>query len=905
VPDDHDNFALTMPDYAIYEISRDGEITINGHGYPVPKHDPASFKGGFHVLVVNRRTLQPISDSLYKTNDDLGGQLRMSLELKQLAAARREGGLLFLATVGDPIGTAQLPEGSGARTCPGSGGSYTVEPFSAACTYGPIGSRQTFVVPHDVMPGYPLTSLKVDLRGAYGGYAESSGGSGGDGDQVDGDLEVGTGKSVTPGQTLSVMVGGAGTIGGHIYGGAGGFNGGGEGGSSCGICRGWPGGGGGGASDIRTLSPADPGSLASRLAVAGGGGGGGGNSSGGHGGHGGAGGRSGGASGGGAGTSSAGGRGGFGEGLGAQSAESGRLAFGGRGATNGNSVILRSAGSGGGGGGGYYGGGGGATGDKAATHGGGGGGGGSNLVPAGGTVKPIADQEKDRVPPKIVIHYATTYGPTLAQLLLRFGATPTLIDGLKDSPRYALVGALTPAADLDAGSFDAPEASPEIKRGATGALQGVLQRGRRNMWYGPAAENLPATRGSNGHQGRPSVVNYGFYNVISRVSKPWPVPAGGPATHGAEAKAFHLLSRDVCACDDIRSRYNLGQNTIASWKEKMENVAFKPGEGFDDATFARVKAQLGTELGDVYVVDGLKDGLGRLLTNDQLTLGHALSSAYHNVREGLELDKGTHVLSIINFVVELVSAVAEEIPGVGPAIGIVSAAMTLGSELANEPDGTSFAALRTTVAKLNDNAADGFTAALSTLSQTFDYVYSDWGKLSAVADGLTGPDAEGWDVSAADSGRYVRAMSNAIALSYYRALIPIVYGTFEGQGAPTADTGKWCNDFDGCLFEHFKAPSSAYSFPVRDPYQGYASAHDNIVLGRWPLAKEYQPPFSHYYWKASEPFPQELLDKVVRAGLYRPYLFVRWPVQRVVCPGTTWTTLKATRQPFSGKCSPG
>ena len=156
---------------------------------------------------------------------------------------------------------------------------------------------------------------------------------------------------------------------------SGGFNGGGAGGSgSC--CQGSP---GGGASDVRTVSSADSGSLASRLVVAGGGGGAGG-----------AGGGAGGAAGddgqqtpyapiygGGAGGAGAGGPGGDG-GFGGGNGQNGVLGTGGAG---GNGA------SGGGGGGGYYGGGGGASGGAQVACGlcGAGGGGGSNLVPAGGT----------------------------------------------------------------------------------------------------------------------------------------------------------------------------------------------------------------------------------------------------------------------------------------------------------------------------------------------------------------------------------------------------------------------------------------------------------------------------------------------------------------------------------------
>ena len=119
-------------------------------------------------------------------------------------------------------------------------------PASAAAaieTFSSTGKEQTFTVPAGV--------FRVDVT-AIGGSGAASGGTGGTGAQVSGEVEV------TPGETLYVEVAGNGA------GAVGGFNGGGAGG-----------GGGGGASDVRT-SPASAGLAPDhRLLVAGGGGGGG------------------------------------------------------------------------------------------------------------------------------------------------------------------------------------------------------------------------------------------------------------------------------------------------------------------------------------------------------------------------------------------------------------------------------------------------------------------------------------------------------------------------------------------------------------------------------------------------------------------------------------------------------
>lgn len=225
-----------------------------------------------------------------------------------------------------------------------------VEPVTEQ--YLPTGATQEFIVPEDV------TKVHVELTGGWGGsYAGAT--NGGVGGEVEGDL------TVTPGETLYVEVG---------YHGAdvalnatpGGYNGGGAGGP-CGadVSGNFHGASGGGATDIRTIPAGFPGSLESRLVVAGGGGGAGDTADGGSAGqlnamgpHGGSG-----------GNLMTGGAGGIGDVSGA----GGVLGAGGDGAT----TISGACGAGGGGG--YYGGGGGGASATDPTDGGSGGGGSNYL----------------------------------------------------------------------------------------------------------------------------------------------------------------------------------------------------------------------------------------------------------------------------------------------------------------------------------------------------------------------------------------------------------------------------------------------------------------------------------------------------------------------------------------------
>jgi hypothetical protein len=131
-------------------------------------------------------------------------------------------------------------------------------PANGGTAFAFQGQPQTWIVP----PG--VTSVSVDARGAQGGgnpsAATPEGGKGG---------RVQTTLSVTPGETLTIFVGGrGGDLTGPNNAGPGGFNGGGTGGTDNVDFNG-PAGGGGGASDVRQGGN----DVAHRVVVAGGGGG--------------------------------------------------------------------------------------------------------------------------------------------------------------------------------------------------------------------------------------------------------------------------------------------------------------------------------------------------------------------------------------------------------------------------------------------------------------------------------------------------------------------------------------------------------------------------------------------------------------------------------------------------------
>ena len=210
-------------------------------------------------------------------------------------------------------------------------------------TFAYTGGPQTYTVPTGV------TALAVDMAGANGGRRSASSPGSGQGQGLGGRVQATL--AVTPGQVLTIIVGGAGTANTAGFGGSGG------GGAAYGPSGG-PG-GGGGASDISTGGGTNP---SDRVLVAGGGGGGGSPGAGG------AGGDLTGATGTASGLGDGGGQGGsqIAAGAGGVAGSSGQPAGGaGVGAAGGDGNFYSGGGGGGffgaGGGGGYAGGGGGSS----------------------------------------------------------------------------------------------------------------------------------------------------------------------------------------------------------------------------------------------------------------------------------------------------------------------------------------------------------------------------------------------------------------------------------------------------------------------------------------------------------------------------------------------------------------
>jgi len=853
--DANQNFTLVHRDYATFGVSDDGVFTVQAPApappavYPVPASVHPGFAGGLHVLVLDRHTLAPVWDRLYETNGADGNAERQ--RLAGAMAALGEGDLVFVASVGaGPGASAPVPVSAPGAAC-------TNDLQVVTCTYKQVGAQQTFQIPAGVQ------TLRIEAAGAKSGSG-TGGGHSNHGEDVLGDIAVGPDApaGLHSGDTLAIRVGGNGSDGAS---GLGGFNGGGTGGG--GGCN--SGGGGGGASDVRLDTPAHPADLASRIIVAGGAGGGGGGNCDIFGGNGGAGGaagepggagQSGGEAGGGAGTGTAGGAPGPG-------GTAGSAGAGGAGSDA--ALFDENGGGGGGGGGGLFGGGGGGSlsfGGKA----GGGGGGGSSLVPPGGTSQVDPD-----IVAKIVISFASP-GPALADILRPFGATPDIVTGLATQPRYALVGARAPNPAFHLDAPDPAEASTLINSGETGALEGVLQRGTRGQWYQVGNWNAPAVFSVGGQKQPLTHINLGLYQALSQAPTAWPVPDG--TNPGDDQKALGYLSEKICACTNIRDQYDANSNTIGIWRGDADRagggVPYAGGQGFTQDEFNAMEDQVHTELTDVLAADGLETEMAMLLSNQQHMLQPELDAAYTAVKNATEADDNSAVFSNIALFLSTLSAFGVFVPTSAEVVGVMAAGLFDAAQASTDPNGALDDALATTVRDLEKQGIDTFVGSLEGITQEFDYIFSDWGRLQLVADGMLHDTGE-WDIT--DPAALVQALGTTMQLSYYRRLAPIGWETRETRGLASDNAAAWCVGSESdCPYLNYPAESfDAYPIPNQANAQA-SPLYDMKTIARIPFPKQGT-------IGVPTPFPHSLLAAMTADGLYRGQMYQRWDFSRLNC----------------------
>jgi hypothetical protein len=549
-------------------------------------------------------------------------------------------------------------------------------------------------------------------------------------------------------------------------------------------------------------------------------------------------------------------------------------------------------GAGGGGGGGYFGGGGGAGAYK--DDGGGGGGGGSILAPSGSTVTPDTTGK-----PYVFVSFPTLDGPTLPQMLAPFGANPQLVEGLHDSPRYALVGAISAPRGGPVPLFPAAEAGSGLNPHESGELQGALGRGTRGMWYQNVTSNPVVVTQVRGQQPQANLTNLGMYDAISpRVTAPWPIPTPAPTDTSGLANAYRAVSNSLCACADIRIHYDDAVGSITGWQQADEDLTYSamgPNPGFTEAEFTQVKSEFDTELKAVVGVDGLEDPLIKLLTASNIDDTAAVQKAYQDIMDSLPVSNATQVVgifyAIVSTLVEIAAPVEAEV--VDLALGIVSATLNDALTLGVDSDGALEDQLDTTAQDLQSNLSAQFVNSLNGVTGTFDLIFADWGKLSLVSKGLSS--ASGWSIKDADLPALITAVGKAATISFYQALLPVAYGLFESNSLPSTNHNDMCGHWDlsppdavdQCPFANSNSgfhwnDFDFLTYPVHTQEKGWTAAFDVTAIGLAPVLEASGNSNALELESKRAPMSQDLYSAIT-ALVPSPASIFRWPLPYVGC----------------------
>ena len=292
--------------------------------------------------------------------------------------------------------------------------------------------------------------------------------------------------------------------------------------------------------------------------------------------------------------------------------------------------------------------------------------------------------------------------------------------------------------------------------------------------------------------------------------------------------------------------------------------------------FNAMEDQIHTELTDVFAVDGLETEMGTLLSNQQQMLQPELDAAYITVKDATDAADNSTVLSEAALLISTIAAFAGPVEGAGEVLGIMAAGMFDAAQAATDPNGSLDDALTTTVQNLEKQSIDTFVGSLEGITQEFDYIFSDWGRLQVVSDGMVRHNAE-WDIK--DPAAMVKTLGTTVQLSYYRRLAPIGWETRETRGLFSGSARDWCTAGDDsldCPYRLYPA-ESWYAYPIPNEANAQESPfYDLETIARIPFPKQGA-------LDTPDPLPDSLLNAMTADGLYPGQMYQRWDFSRLNC----------------------
>jgi hypothetical protein len=350
-----------------------------------------------------------------------------------------------------------------------------------------------------------------------------------------------------------------------------------------------------------------------------------------------------------------------------------------------------------------------------------------------------------------------------------------------------------------------------------------------------------------------------LYDMVFRSPTPWPYTAGAFPQHdgcpdpgtdaGAYAKALSYIAVGInlpTYRSDLRAAYvERDQFFWSDAKVDLSLLPYKAGQGFGQAEFCNLKAQLQLEFDWLDAVKTPFDSFEKALGRSGPVQGAMLYLIGERIRTAVGADNSAEIgWSVGGFVGNLISAglVLATGPAAGPALAawealvvIYELARELTSEAGGAPAGDEFGS---TVEHLSLDVANQLAATANGLDRLRDVIISDYGRLQALGTAAMG---RGWNVDVPNTTDQLTTSASAFFSS---ELVPVLYGVhamYDKNGQ------HWRTTPDGCAEQLYGrtwegVPASAWMWWnadfERDGYHGWPFP-TLFALGRHSLSIKY------------------------------------------------------------------
>ena len=531
----------------------------------------------------------------------------------------------------------------------------------------------------------------------------------------------------------------------------------------------------------------------------------------------------------------------------------------------------------------------------------------------------------------------------LAQQVAKLGGYFETMVYLTPNDTYSLVGAVAPPDWVSRPRERARESSTVYPDHPSGALRGVLARGRGN-WYSPVDAD---TSGK---------ANLDFYDkVLAQVPLQTPTNIPNPnytfppyttdPNYSDELNAFTSIATQICQdtesdnngdCSTFNPRNNYANTNIAisNYLTSLQNIKGPGGADCSQSansglTFCQIWQQLSIEFQAVENIRNFQSNLGTLgLVQGSDTL-FDLINTWQTVEDTLpppppNATAGSLVSPIVNLVLGVGGAAPTPL---APLFGLVDAFFNFGESLTTDPGGNQTASLAGPVANLATQAQDNFHAQLNTLGTQFDLIYENWAKMQPLGALLaSGTPAWSWGDPTTTASEISARMNPAIKQSMYRSLMPAVYaiGSYYPGSATNCTGVTWPvwggtpiwnqpnayvvldGSFTGCSAGSIPAVQPfntiipayvPYTYPTDSANKFQNDPHTGTILAdfSWLAISSqnspknsgasgvYNPPGASLLSTLFTPIGQNSPEGNAGLGVYRPAFFEGWPFPRVTC----------------------